>query len=414
MVDNPAAAVGTGSAREAPARLHYLDAARAFMLLLGLPFHASEVYRVSGGFDIASPDTSFVASALTALVHIFRMPAFFMLAGFFSAMLLVRRPSGQWLRGRLIRLGVPLVATTLLLGPWEVAVVISAHSGGGIVDTLPFALEAPLLAWVSHRWFLIVLLLFSALVALVHPRLPDRAVARLGESGGRWVWPVFLLVLAGASVGAVLAGKLLGDVVFHSGAVKSIASSFARDLPFFIVGYWAFRSGRQELMSGPLRGWERAAAGLFIALYLGSYFAFYPPDFADRHPAVTLGLRIVRHVSEGVAGYYASRLFFAGFARIFRRQHAVVGYFVDASLTIYLVHMIFLHLLAARMLQVGWPPLVEIVVSTSVALAGSIAVFECVRRSRWLSFLFSGAAPRRPGTPAAWGAGSARAVEVGA
>jgi hypothetical protein len=57
-------------------RVRYLDAARATMLLLGISFHISEIYRVSGGFFLDSPDRSYVASLMSGLVHSFRMRPF--------------------------------------------------------------------------------------------------------------------------------------------------------------------------------------------------------------------------------------------------------------------------------------------------------------------------------------------------
>ena len=104
------------------ARIGFLDTARALLLLLGIPFHASEIYRLSGGWLIASPDASFAATALGCTIHVFRMPAFFVLAGLFAAMLLARRGDRAWLVERCRRLGVPLVFSTLAFGWLEQAI----------------------------------------------------------------------------------------------------------------------------------------------------------------------------------------------------------------------------------------------------------------------------------------------------
>ena len=90
----------------APRRYYGLDAVRSGMMLLGILYHASLVYYTRAGAG-ALPGTlteltlgarSFrVAQTSVALIymdrglHIFRMPVFFVIAGFFGALLYARR-----------------------------------------------------------------------------------------------------------------------------------------------------------------------------------------------------------------------------------------------------------------------------------------------------------------------------------
>ncbi len=65
-------------------RLHHLDAARAVLLLLGIPFHVGTTATMilSPGFPawMANP----VLGVGLSFIHSFRMSAFFILAGYFS------------------------------------------------------------------------------------------------------------------------------------------------------------------------------------------------------------------------------------------------------------------------------------------------------------------------------------------
>ena len=64
-----------------PQRLHHLDAARAVLLLLGIPFHVGTTATMilSPGFPawMANP----VLGVGLSFIHSFRMSAFFILAG---------------------------------------------------------------------------------------------------------------------------------------------------------------------------------------------------------------------------------------------------------------------------------------------------------------------------------------------
>ena len=94
-----------------PGRLHHLDAARAALLLLGLPFHvATKAFFESEPAAIAF-QTSPVIAGWVSVTHVFRMFAFFMLAGYFAAMRRERKGARAWLAERVRRLGLPLLAS---------------------------------------------------------------------------------------------------------------------------------------------------------------------------------------------------------------------------------------------------------------------------------------------------------------
>lgn len=79
---------------EPQARLHALDGLRGTMMLLGLVFHGAcsyvttDITKVWPYHDAAQ---SPLADILMSYLHAFRMPIFFVLAGFFAAMMLAKR-----------------------------------------------------------------------------------------------------------------------------------------------------------------------------------------------------------------------------------------------------------------------------------------------------------------------------------
>jgi len=74
-------------------RIHALDLLRAVMMLAGVLFHTVISYRVtpSALWTFKDEATTYLADFIVLLIYMSRMPIFFVLAGFFAALLYFRR-----------------------------------------------------------------------------------------------------------------------------------------------------------------------------------------------------------------------------------------------------------------------------------------------------------------------------------
>lgn len=97
-------------------RRHDLDALRSFAMLLGIALHAALAY-IRGGWVVSDERTSAGLGVLVNAVHGFRMPLFFLLSGFFSAMLWRRRGLAPFLSQRVRRIVLPLALACLTIVP---------------------------------------------------------------------------------------------------------------------------------------------------------------------------------------------------------------------------------------------------------------------------------------------------------
>src|SRR5690348_3662795 len=89
-------------------RLHALDAVRAFALLLGIALHATQPF--VAGLPWMTPEApSEVMAGVFYTIHMFRMPLFFLIAGFFGRMMLERRGVTGFIKDRSRRILLPLV-----------------------------------------------------------------------------------------------------------------------------------------------------------------------------------------------------------------------------------------------------------------------------------------------------------------
>lgn len=106
------------------ARRHDLDALRAVAMLLGIVLHAALAFAPIP-WTVSDSQQGEAYYVLFACIHGFRMPLFFMLSGFFTAMLWRKRGLASLLKHRFQRILVPLVIGCFTIVPamWAVTLV---------------------------------------------------------------------------------------------------------------------------------------------------------------------------------------------------------------------------------------------------------------------------------------------------
>ena len=111
-------------------RYHGLDLLRAAMMFLGVVLHAGAIYMpfpnemeiqaiaedpLNPFRDVAGLDMTI--QRIIWVIHLFRMPAFMLLAGFFAALLMEKRGTGHLIKNRAQRILVPLILFWFFLWP---------------------------------------------------------------------------------------------------------------------------------------------------------------------------------------------------------------------------------------------------------------------------------------------------------
>jgi len=123
------------------ARLHSLDALRAFAMLLGIALHAALSF-TTWPFPVSDTRSDPVFNAIIEVIHVFRMPVFFVMSGFFTAMLLGRRGVGGMLAHRAKRIALPLALGVATVVPATFAVFAAVSTGPTLPDTPPSPAES--------------------------------------------------------------------------------------------------------------------------------------------------------------------------------------------------------------------------------------------------------------------------------
>ena len=129
----PSTSDGTRTSAIEPAatfdRRHDLDALRAIAMLLGIVLHAALSFAPIP-WTVRDSQQSDLYYLLFACIHGFRMPLFFMLSGFFTAMLWRKRGLAKLIKHRLKRILLPLVVGCLTIIPvmWVVSYIVARPS----------------------------------------------------------------------------------------------------------------------------------------------------------------------------------------------------------------------------------------------------------------------------------------------
>lgn len=233
-----------------------LDALKGGTTLLVVLHHTSITYGGSGGwFYRERPNDGSVSSLLLTFFCAFNqawfMGLFFLLAGYFTLPAL--RAKGAWgfLRDRLVRLGLPLLAFGFVIGPATIALAQTAR-GRPFGDTLAGlwqrgAFEA------GPLWFAWALLLFAAAAVTWHAVRPVG-----GSAGDPWPGDGRLLAAAVGTGVAAFALRLVWPVGVNVWALQ--LGYFASYVVLFAFGVRAGASGWLERLPQPqVQRWRRAA-----------------------------------------------------------------------------------------------------------------------------------------------------------
>lgn len=318
-------------------RYHSLDSLRATMMLLGLVLHSSVHYFTLpvAEFQVyLDTQQSPFFGHLVSFIHSFRMPTFFVVAGFFAAFLCDTRGAKAFLRHRLNRIGIPLVCSTPVLF-FLVAVSTYYAQLATTGPKLPEAdFDAILNGLFMHLWFLYYLLIFCVAAVLVR-KLIRRLRADLRDyllnTFERMVHRPYALVLLSAISGLTLYPMHYWMLDYSSSPFPPLRILTAYGV-FFAFGWLLFK--RQEVIPGfKSRVWRHFVIG-FLCYFL--YRFFYEQGYGN-DPAVREHILAITCLALSTWSLIYG--FVGLFLRYFDKPSPYWRYMSDASYWMYIIHL---------------------------------------------------------------------------
>lgn len=371
----------------AQSREHFWDALRAFLMLLGIPYHVALSYQPGQDFIVHSGEGVRGFAEFADVLHLFRMPAFFVIAGYFALLLLARRDPKDWLKGRFVRLGVPFLTCIVTLVPamnmvcelsnlpWREAVHSwrenSLTSGG---------------YWVRHLWFIIVLLYFSTIAAALAALFPAVKSGMIPHRIDHWAARNLLpaLLIAGLAIGAWEALAL--EAFYRAGLATNLPQQILRldeaiiFAPWFILGCVLVRA--RETLARSARFSAPVAIVAVVAMVTWLLVHKNVPPMAERFIGT-------------VAALATTQVLIASARSLLDQPIPLVRRLTDASFVIYLFHLPLITLFVWLAQPVPVPPMVKALAIMALSFGISYAMWRVIGRIRSMSLLFEGMYPRK-------------------
>ncbi len=312
-----------------PEREYFLDSIRAYLMLLGVPFHVSLIYSMQR-WSVNSQDASLWLTVFNDFIHSFRMQVFFVISGYFSYMLYLRYQPQRWLKVRIERVGIPLLTAVPLITLPQFFILKNLTDKIGNWSSFTLYEKYNTLAWhlISHLWFLLVLVILTVLGMIAFRWLSAQRSSRNYEQIG---WGKVTLALMSYALAWCLFRRALFytvPAVFADGVFSIAVMQTLMFLPFFMLGALCWK--------------HPALKALFIrfnpVMCFGAIGVFVAYSLNQRYSSGEGWLYEIDALVSTLMGLCMLNVCFSIGHRLLNSHSPRIMYLVNASLFIYLVH----------------------------------------------------------------------------
>jgi glucan biosynthesis protein C len=363
-----------------------MDALRASTMLLLVPVHAAVVLSLNG-------QKGAWAVAIYWFVHVFRLPLFFAMSGFFLTLLLSRKGLRETARNRTLRIVVPLAIGLVTLVP--LMTLASQATGTVVTGDGHLTHGNPVTFQLSFLWFLWYLLVLDGLAIVLY------------------IWAPSLLTRVGTAMSSAISHPFVGIALLAIPTALALwpeanwtadpgANTFVPDpsvLAYYALffGLGATLSAHRHLIAAADRdAWRWLACAVAAILPAAALFTLHnSPAYGSRFEVHAVALLVY------AVATWASLLALIGLAsRYLNRPRPALRYLADSSYWIYLSHMPALVLLAAVVTTTTLGTAPQLGIVTIGSLAASLVTYALFVRYTPIGRVLNGLRQRPSRAPA--------------
>lgn len=380
-------------------RYYGLDALRGGMMMLGIVLHACMLYLAEPPARYPFPtdrNTAYAFDVVLAFIHSFRMPTFFVLAGFFTSLLIEKRGRRGTYTNRAKRILAPLAAgvatilpiTALFMATFMIGARYGTHDLIPAADALQafkqeliaqgFPIDKPTL---GHLWFLYYLCFFYLLIPLCDFLV--RYSLRYEDRVKQWlVSPVLLMtfaMLTAASLWPFQGGMIFMEYSF----LKPHLPALLYFALFFMLGY-AFH--RYPVF---LQALEQRVLSLTMIAVMLFPLALYASHLDDSAGGNNVAFHLVAVLAHGLCTWVLVYLFLGCALRFFDRESPWIVYVAQSAYWVYLVHLPLVFLAGWWLLPFDLPAALKFVLVCGFTSVVAFTTFHYWVQKTWISdFLY--------------------------
>ncbi len=359
------------NAKPTTQRRYDLDWLRVFAIFAVFFFHSARFFDL-GGWHIKNAVTYSWVQTRTDIMTLWMMPLIFLISGASIFFALNKGGPGQFVKDKVLRLFVPLVAGIFTHITLQVYLerVSRSQFAGTYFEFLPHYFDGLYVeggsgnfAWMGlHLWYLLILFMFSLLLLPVFYGLKRELGGRILRRVGDFLalpGTIYLLVLPTI---ILTHAELMTDV-------EPGGWSFPQYLWFFFAGFVIISHGRLQQRISQLR-WLNLAFGL--ALVVVPLLSPASPDFHD----------------DISSWFWLFTILGFGFKHL-NFNTPFLQYANEAVLPFYILHQTVLIVIGYFVLQSPLPDLLKWFTIASASFISIMGIYEYgVRRVNVLRFLF--------------------------
>jgi len=378
-------------------RLFFIDHLRAALAILLVLHHVAMVY---GGIQPfyyleLDPEPPFIdpLAFVVSLVFVLSnqawfMGAFFLLAGYFTPGSFDRKGPGSFLKGRLLRLGIPLILFIFVLSPissigyWQMPASLT-----GI--TTPLTWQAyPYLLGLGPLWFVAMLLIFTFGYAAWRRLTRNRTSSSMSRSSPPSYLRIGIFILALALVSYLVRiivplGKEVSLFVYFL-SFPTLAY-LPQYLSFFVLGTVASRHDWFRTLPRSM-----GVVGFVIAVVAGVFL--FPLAFSGHLFSLEVTEQITNAYGNGhwQSAVYAlwDSIFAVGmclgliplFRRFFNGQGRFGRFLSQHNYTVYIIHVPIVVFIALALRGIELGPFLKFGLAAVIVVPTSFAVAYIVRK----------------------------------
>jgi peptidoglycan/LPS O-acetylase OafA/YrhL len=367
-------------------RLAYIDHLRVFTIALVVIQHAAVTYSGLGSWYYNEPSKLGQGSFLffgvwQSHAQAFFMSLFFLLAGYFVPAALTRKGPWAFVRDRLFRLGVPLLAYVFVIHPLIVKLLNPTMDLAGFYGWGLRTLD--IVSWTGPLWFAEALLILTLACVPFARWLKPRTEEPVTPLPARWLWLAIAVTTAGA---------------FGIRLIYPVGTAVANlQFCYFSAYVVTFAAG---VIAGTCRGFERidaragkrwlaAAFGLGLPLWL---VAVVTGGALEGQSGINGGWRLSALLYALWESFFCVAFIVAllGIAREkFNFQTPWMRFLADNTFGVYVFHALVLVLVSLALKPLDWAAVPKFSLVSLIALGGSFLFAWVVRLLPPLRRVFS-------------------------
>ena len=360
-------------------RLYYIDNLRTLLISLIILMHLAITYGAFGSWyyvEVAKAGdiTLAIFGTFNAMVQSFTLGFFFLISGYFTPSSYDRKGAWQFLKGRLLRLGIPLLFYIIFIDPLIIygkEIIVRGFTGNfweflfNYISTYPGIRSGPM-------WFVMALLIFN-IIYLLWRQVDNRKIKELAFPSHKKI------ILAAVSISIItFIVRIFLPLGWNWQLLNFQLPYFTQYIILFIIGILAYRGNWFEKITEQTGKFWLKGLILFFLLF----FSMMGVAFEDIS-------KLFGGFQLPALGFALWEQFFAIsiiltltvlFKKRFNCQTKLYSTLSRSSYTAYILHAPILVYLAFLLKEISLQPLLKFVLVAPLALFLCFFISNFVRK----------------------------------